>query len=132
VDPDVSESDIESTICARGWTSSVRPPEQLTEQAKYESMSAYGVVGPASRYEFDHLVPLELGGSNDGVNLWPEPDEGSPSQFDSSDAYGQDAKDGVEDRLNAEVCSRRVALQAAQRAISANWTTAESVLGVEP
>ncbi|MGH9028051.1 MAG: HNH endonuclease signature motif containing protein, partial [Acidimicrobiales bacterium] len=88
--------------------------------------------GSASGYEYDHLVPLELGGSSDVRNLWPELDTGSPSQFDSSDDYGENAKDGVEDRLNAAVCSGEVTLTAAQNAIAANWTTAESVLGVTP
>jgi hypothetical protein len=27
-------------------------------------------------YELDHLIPLELGGSNDLRNLWPQPFEG--------------------------------------------------------
>lgn len=104
----------------------------MTEPAKYRSMDAYGASGSAGNYEYDHLVPLELGGSSDVRNLWPEPNAGSPSQFDSTDSYGINAKDGVEDRLKAGVSEGQVSLSAAQRAIATNWTTAESVLGVSP
>ena len=128
----VTQANVQSTICASGYTTSARPPESITEPAKNRSMAAYGSPGSASQYEYDHLVPLELGGSSDVRNLWPELDSGSPSQFDSSDGFGDNAKDGVEDRLNAAVCSDQVSLAAAQRAIAANWTTAEAVLGVTP
>jgi hypothetical protein len=128
----VTQANIRSTICSSGYTSSVRPPESITEPAKYQTMDAYGSPESASDYEYDHLVPLELGGSSDVRNLWPELDTGSPSQFDSTDSYGENAKDGVEDRLNDAVCSGQVTLAATQQAIAANWTTADAVLGVRP
>ena len=43
---------------------------------------------------------------------------------------GSDAKDTVENTLNAAVCNHRVTLAAAQRAIAADWYTAEHVLGL--
>jgi hypothetical protein len=132
IDTAVTQADLASTICSSGYTSSVRPPESMTEPAKYRSMDAYGSSGSAGGYEYDHLVPLELGGSSDVRNLWPEPDQGSPSQFDSTDSYGMNAKDGVEDRLHAAVCSGQVSLAAAQQAIATDWTTAEARLGINP
>jgi hypothetical protein len=64
-----------------------------------------------SFYEYDHFVPLELGGAtNDRRNLWPQPG-GSP-----------DPKDAVEGRLNREVCEGKMTLGHAQRAIVRNWT----------
>ena len=37
-------------------------------------MAAYGDRRSASHDEYDHFVPLELGGAtNDRRNLWPEP-----------------------------------------------------------
>jgi hypothetical protein len=128
----VTEGALAATICRRGFSSSVRPPVELTEPAKYRSMAAYGDRGPASGYEYDHLVPLELGGSSDTRNLWPEPDQGSPGRFDARDPYGRNAKDGVEDRLAAAVCAGQVPLAAAQEAIARDWTTAESTLGIGP
>jgi len=73
-----------------------------------------------SSYEEDHLIPLELGGSpTSPLNLWPE---AHPSSY---------TKDGVEDTLNRAVCSGRVKLAPAQRAIAHNWKTAEHVLGLK-
>jgi hypothetical protein len=74
VNPAVTQATIGSTICRPGWTGTVRPPESVTEPEKLASMAAYGVRGAAA-YEYDHDVPLELGGAvNDPRNLWPEPD----------------------------------------------------------
>jgi hypothetical protein len=75
VNPVVTQASIYETICRSGWTSTVRPRVSITEPEKFASMAAYGLYGPASSYEYDHLVPLELGGAvNDPRNLWPEPD----------------------------------------------------------
>ena len=62
-------------------------------------------------------MPLELGGANDAANLWPE--VGSIPN----------AKDAVENHLHDAVCSGRVTLAAARRAVAVNWETAESRLG---
>jgi hypothetical protein len=73
-------------------------------------MRAYGARGPASDYEYDHFVPLELGGAtNDPRNLWPE-HGASPNP-----------KDAVEDELNRAVCEKRMTLAKAQHAIVSNW-----------
>ena len=118
IDPDATQADIRSTICKKGWTATVRPPEPQTEQFKYHvAYPAYGTP-QSERTELDHLVPLELGGSNDATNLWPEyPPTPNP-------------KDKVEDALNAAVCEGRVSLTAAQDAIAADWLTAEKNLGL--
>jgi hypothetical protein len=106
----VTQATIARTICRSGWTSTVRPPESVTETEKRASMAAYGDLGPLSGYEYDHLVPLELGGAtNDRRNLWPEPGA-SPNP-----------KDTVEDALKDGVCQGRTTLARAQREIAANW-----------
>jgi hypothetical protein len=46
-----------------GWTSSVRPFESITSKEKRASMAACGDKRSTSRYEYDHLIPLELGGA---------------------------------------------------------------------
>lgn len=125
IDAVVTQASAGQTICrAGGYTSTVRPPEGLTEAEKLATMRAYDVGGPPSGYELDHLVPLELGGASDTRNLWPEQDVGGTSTF------VRNAKDQVEDDLHAAVCSGRVRLAAAQQAIAANWTTAEQLLGL--
>lgn len=110
VNPAVTPATIGSTICVAGWTASVRPPEWVTEREKRASMAAYGDAGPIGAYEYDHLIPLELGGAtNDRRNLWPEP------------APSPNPKDGVEYRLREAVCHHRMSLAAARRAVARNW-----------
>jgi hypothetical protein len=118
IDPHVTQADIRSTICKKGWTSTVRPPESQTERFKYDVAYPAYRTPKSVRTELDHLVPLELGGSNDATNLWPEyPPTPNP-------------KDKVEDALNAAVCEGHVSLTAAQDAIAADWLTAEKKLGL--
>jgi hypothetical protein len=109
----VTPANIQSTICRHGYTKRVRPSESITEAEKRASLAAYGDAGPLHAYEYDHLVPLELGGApNDPRNLWPEPG-GSPNR-----------KDEVEGRLREMVCDGETPLATAQREIAANWVSA--------
>ncbi|MDQ6835360.1 MAG: hypothetical protein M3016_04160, partial [Actinomycetota bacterium] len=113
IDPTVTQGDIGRTICRHGYTRRVRPPEYITEPEKRASLRAYGDAGPLRRYEYDHLVALELGGArNDARNLWPE--RGSIPN----------PKDELEYRLRTRVCERRMTLAAAQRAIAGDWVAA--------
>jgi hypothetical protein len=110
INPTVTQANIQSTICAEGWTDTVRPPESVSEPEKEASLAAYGDAGPLHAFEYDHLVPLELGGApNDPRNLWPQPGA-SPNP-----------KDAVENGLHQKVCDGQMTLAAAQRAIAANW-----------
>ncbi len=82
-------------------------------------MRAYGDTGRASSFEYDHDVPLELGGAvNDPRNLWPEPDYPSPS------GYYLNPKDRLERALNERVCDDEMPLARAQRLIAADWIAA--------
>jgi hypothetical protein len=119
VDPAVTQSNIDTTICKDGWTDTVRPPESYTEPLKRQQMVAYGDTNPISDYEEDHLIPLELGGSpTSPQNLWPEPGA-SPNP-----------KDAVEDAANSAVCDGRMTLVAARQAMAANWIALGQQLGV--
>jgi hypothetical protein len=119
VNPQVSPSSLASTICKSGYASSIRPPESITEPEKRASALAYGYTGRFSTAEYDHLVPLELGGDpNDPANLWVEPNE-NPNATTTANG-----KDVLEDRLHSLVCAGHVSLEAAQSAIAANWVRA--------
>lgn len=110
INPTVTQATINQTICRDGWTATVRPPESITETEKRASMEAYGDVGSMHAYEYDHLIPLELGGaSNDPQNLWPEPG-GVPNP-----------KDAIENQLNALVCDRKMTLARARWIIAREW-----------
>jgi hypothetical protein len=123
IDATVTQANLSTTLCRPGgYTSSVRPPVGLTEPYKYAAVRAYGDTAAVSAYELDHLVPLEVGGSSDTRNLWPEPDDHpSPGVANS--------KDPVENRLHDLVCAAvtggpSLPLASAQRLIAADWTTA--------
>ncbi|HXR12899.1 MAG TPA: zinc-binding alcohol dehydrogenase family protein, partial [Gaiellaceae bacterium] len=98
-----------AVICADGFsTDTIR---NVPESEKHAVEIEYGMA-PASygsTLEIDHIVPLELGGSNDAANLFPER------------APGYHAKDRLENKLHDLVCSGRMQLRAAQRGISADW-----------
>jgi len=120
----VNQGDIATTVCRSGFTSSIRPPESVTEPEKQGSAAAYGYTGPFHTGEYDHLIPLELGGDpNDPANLWVEPNDrpGATSTYNS--------KDTLENRLNDLVCSGRMTLAAAQQAIATDWVTAYQTYG---
>ena len=113
-----------AVICSGSFhTSSIRNVPQST---KFAVETEYGM--PASFYgysiEIDHIVPLELGGSNNIANLFPEPGSG-PADYHS--------KDKLENRLHDLVCSGAFTLRAAQSAIAANWEALyRRVFGVAP
>ena len=109
----VTPATIAGTICRRGYTRTVRPPESVTEPEKRSSMRAYGDRGSPRHFEYDHLIPLELGGApNDPRNLWPEPGA-SPNR-----------KDRLENLLHRRVCDGAIGLRAAQRDIATDWVAA--------
>jgi hypothetical protein len=66
-------------------------------------------------YEVDHLISLELGGSNSIKNLWPE---------HYYDPWGARTKDRLENTLHALVCAGRLTLASAQRQEGSNWIAA--------
>ncbi len=119
VSPQVTEATIGRTICRSGYASSVRPPERVTDAEKAASAVAYGYTGSFRTAEYDHLIPLELGGDpDDPADLWVEPND---LPRPTSTANG---KDLLEDRLNHLVCSGRLGVVTAQRAIATDWVAA--------
>jgi hypothetical protein len=108
LNPNVSQATLAATICNHGWTRTIRPPTTYTGALKRRQLREYGLAGPLSGYQEDHLISLELGGHpTDPRNLWPEP-------------YPRAARvDTIENELNARVCSGALSLDAAQRTESA-------------
>jgi len=112
VTPGAVRTTNEALLCPHANTKAVR---HVTEAEKRQVCKEYGV--PADRcngknYEIDHLISLELGGSNAVANLWPEPYAGP---------FGARTKDRVENFAHAQVCSGKIPLAAAQHWIAVNW-----------
>lgn len=102
-----------ATICRSGYATSVR---DVPESEKRSVYSEYGIAQHSTnQYEIDHLIPLELGGSNSISNLWPELNDHPRGYLNS--------KDILENRLHVLVCARTVGLQSAQTQIAANWVS---------
>jgi hypothetical protein len=110
--PGVALSASVAQICVPGYSGSVRHVPQSEKEAVY---ARYGVAHVPYRHEVDHLISLEIGGSNDIRNLWPEPYAGQ---------WGARTKDVLENRLHLLVCSGQLSLLAAQHQEAANWVAA--------
>jgi hypothetical protein len=100
-------------ICTSGYSSRVRNVSVATKDAVYAEYHI--VTHTTGQYEVDHLIPLELGGSNDVRNLWPEPADPRP---------GFHEKDMLENKLHALACAGSLDLGTAQHAIATNWWAA--------
>lgn len=117
-----------NAVCTPGYAGRARNVSDATKHAVY---AAYGL-RPAGRwrllagvrvwqsdFEVDHLISLQLGGSNAPANLWP--------QSYGTRAWNATSKDALENRLHWLVCHNRLQLADAQRAIRVNWIEAYDV-----
>jgi hypothetical protein len=101
---------IATQVCVSGYTATVRDvPDSLKKQVFQEYGISYDL---HSNYEVDHLISLELGGSNDIANLFPE------SYIIDN---GARTKDKLENYLHRQVCSGAMTLVEAQYEISHDW-----------
>lgn len=100
-------------VCTPGFTSTIR---SVPDSVRHEVFLSYLGHEPANPgdYEVDHLISLELGGSNDPRNLWPEPYDPKP---------GAREKDIVETHLKNMICAKpaQLTLAQAQLIITTNW-----------
>lgn len=65
-DPAVTQANIDTTICVHGYTAKVR---NVPDSEKRAVFAEYHIDPKSDRFEVDHLISLELGGSNDIKNL---------------------------------------------------------------
>jgi hypothetical protein len=109
--PGVALSATAKDICTPGYSKSIR---NVPVSEKKQVYSEYGISYPQPQgsYEVDHFISLELGGSNDIANLWPEPANPTP---------GFHEKDVVENYLHEQVCSGALTLSDAQEKESTDW-----------
>ena len=97
-------------VCTPGFSSR---SGRVSRSAKAAVLRAYGVRGSdRSKRRIDHLVPLELGGSNARANLFPQT------------AIRSRRKDRLEHALRDRVCAGQMRLRTAQRLIARDWTKA--------
>jgi hypothetical protein len=98
-------------ICVPGYSKKVRNVPIAVKRMAYEE---YGIQShEPGEYEVDHLISLELGGSNSLKNLWPESFRTHP--------WNAHVKDALENELHRRVCAGTMDLATAQRVIASNW-----------
>jgi hypothetical protein len=118
INPVVTQDNINQTICMRGWTKRIRPPERYTYRLKRAQLhrpnSPYFVADAYLRdFEEDHRVPLGLGGApHDRRNLWPEPRHGE---------WNAEKKDELEDAIHELVCRHEITLEQGQAVFLGDW-----------
>lgn len=117
-DPNLTPGDVlEVTardICVPGYSKRVR---NVPASVKRQAYALYGITRHMDgEYEVDHLISLELGGSNSIRNLWPESYLTEP--------YNAHVKDKLENRMHKLVCNGALDLATAQREIATDWITA--------
>jgi hypothetical protein len=125
--PQVTQRNIQDTICSRRWsTKLIRPPAGYTSKLKRRQLREYGdtvhqtraeLINPNTGkvdttrcvphsdnmacYEEDHLIPLEDGGDpTDPRNLWPE----AYNTTVGGTIMGAHQKDVVEGFIHDEIC----------------------------
>lgn len=98
-------------LCVPGYTKLVR---NVPVEVKRQVYAEYGITDhQPGEYEVDHLISLELGGSNSIKNVWPESYETQP--------WNAHVKDDLENELHRLVCSGALDLKTAQHDIAADW-----------
>jgi hypothetical protein len=115
---DVTQDNIQTTICVSGFTAPPRrPPSSYTDKLKVKGFDEYGLSDRnKGDYEEDHLISLEIGGDpKDPNNLWPEPYQASIPDG------GARFKDKVETYLKGQICQGKMTLADAQKAIVTDW-----------
>lgn len=100
-------------VCTSGWATAHR---NVPQSRKREVFKRYGLKPNGVTFEVDHLVSLQLGGSNAIENLWPQSHLTRP--------WNAKKKDALENRLHWMVCHHQLPLSVAQDALRADWREA--------
>jgi hypothetical protein len=103
INPDVTQANIQQTVCMKGFTKTIRPPASFINKLKKRHLRQYGYNDRNPKhYEEDHLIAHSIGGApNDPRNLWPEP---------RNSEWGADKKDRLEFVMYKMVCAQEISL----------------------
>lgn len=115
INPAVTQSTLQSTICLSGYSSTIRPALSYTNTVKKALMTKQGLSWDTrASYDLDHIVPLEVGGApKDKVNLMLQ------TKADSA------AKDVFENKHHKLVCAGKMTLAQGQACFMKDWHTCQ-------
>ena len=109
INPEVTQFNLNETVCKRGWSTQHRPPVAWTNKIKHMMLKRGDNV---ANYELDHIVPISIGGApTDVKNLWLQPWTGKCNARD---------KDIVEWQAWHDLCAGKTTLRKAQD-VFLNW-----------
>ena len=116
INPNVTQSNLSTTVCAVSWTKGIRPTTYRTNYIKSQKLKEAGISKTEiKQYELDHIIPLSSGGHPfDNSNLALQPWNGPT---------GARAKDKLELRVNHKLCNNKITLKEAQLCFFDDWTT---------
>lgn len=100
-------------VCVVGYTATVR---NVPDALKKQVFAQYHIDPKSDKFEIDHLISLELGGSNDIKNLWPQSYTTLP--------WNAHKKDTLENKLHKLICDKTITMEEAQEAIASDWIAA--------
>lgn len=114
INANVTQENIQQTVCVKGYTKTIRPPTSYTNNIKRQQLDTdYKDQGEMNSVEEDHLIPLIAGGHPSAIeNLWPQ---AFNSEYDAS------YKDKCEVATGRAICSGSVKLLEAQQGFMVNW-----------
>jgi hypothetical protein len=112
-------------VCAPRFQETKRPDGRTWTNPRTIAIVAYGIdEKDLSRVQYDHRIPLSLGGADDTSNLFP-----FVSDLPGSTTHN--SKDAIEYSTWYAVCrAHTVTLDAAQRAFMGDWRVVLKVLKV--
>jgi hypothetical protein len=112
-------------VCAPRFQESKRPDGRTWTNPRTIAIVAYGIdEKDLPRVQYDHRIPLSLGGADDTSNLFP-------FVSDLPGSTSHNSKDAIEYSVWYAVCrARTVPLDAAQRAFMGDWRVVLKVLKV--
>jgi len=97
-------------MCVKGYSATVRIVPKSLKDKVYED---YGIAQEdRGNYVIDHIISLQLCGSNEYENLFPQRRQPYPNSKD---------KDKIESYLKREVCKGEMDLNEAQEIIRNDW-----------
>lgn len=111
VNPDVTQDNIHETICVKGYSAKVRPPQVYTDRVKKHLMREAGIpLEDIHDYVLDHVIPISSGGA--------------PASLSNLRLQRRDEsleKDRAENRSHQFICDGRMSLRDAQQMMYVNW-----------
>jgi hypothetical protein len=111
--PGVARDVDKQTLCTTS-TKLVRNVPQAEKNAVYKEYGQNGDDRSICKegQEIDHLISLEIAGSNDIKNLWPQSFCGQ---------WSAHVKDLYENFLHKQICTGKMTIEQAQKEISTDW-----------